>query len=93
MLDSFLKFLGLETKEKNPAPKNWTWQKPKEKESTRIFLKIKNAIYKQTEEIIMDYPSINQSSAYSFTEEDIKAIDRIAEDNPIIQEKSFTSCI
>ena len=55
MLDSFLKFLGLETKEKNPAPKNWTWQKPKEKESTRIFLKIKNAIYKQTEEIIMDY--------------------------------------
>ena len=42
MLDSFLKFLGLETKEKNPAPKNWTWQKPKEKESTRIFLKIKN---------------------------------------------------
>ena len=55
MLDSFLKFLGLETKEKNPAPKNWTWQKPKEKESTRIFLKIKNAIYKKTEEIIMDY--------------------------------------
>ena len=55
MLDSFLKFLGLETKEKNPAPKNWTWQKPKEKESTRIFLKIKNAKYKQTEEIIMDY--------------------------------------
>ena len=55
MLDSFLKFLGLETKEKNPASKNWTWQKPKEKESTRIFLKIKNAIYKQTEEIIMDY--------------------------------------
>ena len=55
MLDSFLKFLGLEIKEKNPAPKNWTWQKPKEKESTRIFLKIKNAIYKQTEEIIMDY--------------------------------------
>lgn len=55
MLDSFLKFLGLETKEKDPAPKNWTWQKPKEKESTRIFLKIKNAIYKQTEEIIMDY--------------------------------------
>ena len=43
MLDSFLKFLGLETKEKNPAPKNWTWQKPKEKESTRIFLKIKNS--------------------------------------------------
>ena len=35
----------------------------------------------------MDYPSINQSSAYSFTEEDIKAIDKIAEDNPIIQEK------
>ena len=55
MLDSFLKFLGLETKEKNPAPKNWTWQKPKEKESTKIFLKIKNAIYKQTEEIIIDY--------------------------------------
>ena len=55
MLDSFLKFLGLKTKKKNPAPKNWTWQKPKEKESTRIFLKIKNAIYKQTEEIIMDY--------------------------------------
>ena len=55
MLDSFLKFLGLETKEKNPAPKNWTWQKPKEKESTRICLKIKNGIYKQTEEIIMDY--------------------------------------
>ena len=55
MLDSFLKFLGLETKEKNPAPKNWTWQKPKEKESTKIFLKIKNAIYKQTEEIIMNY--------------------------------------
>ena len=55
MLDSFLKFLGLETKEENPASKNWTWQKPKEKESTRIFLKIKNAIYKQTEEIIMDY--------------------------------------
>ena len=55
MLDSFLKFLGLETKEKNPAPKNWTWQKPKEKENTKIFLKIKNAIYKQTEEIIMDY--------------------------------------
>ena len=39
----------------------------------------------------MDYPNINQSSAYSFTEEDIKAIDKIAEDNPIIQEKSFTS--
>ena len=55
MLDSFLKFLGLETKEKDPTTKNWTWQKPKEKESTRIFLKIKNAIYKQTEEIIMDY--------------------------------------
>ena len=55
MLDSFLKLLGLETKEKDPAPKNWTWQKPKEKESTRIFLKIKNAIYKQTEEIIMNY--------------------------------------
>ena len=55
MLDSFLKFLGLKTKEKNTAPKNWTWQKPKEKESTRIFLKIKNAIYKQTEEIIIDY--------------------------------------
>ena len=55
MLDSFLKFLGLETKEKNPAPKNWTWQKPKEKESTKIFFKIKNEIYKQTEEIIMDY--------------------------------------
>ena len=54
MLDSFLKFLGLETKEKNPAPKNWTWQKPKEKESTKIFFKIKNEIYKQTEEIIMD---------------------------------------
>ena len=47
MLDSFLKFLGLKTKEKNTASKNWTWQKPKEKESTRIFLKIKNAIYKQ----------------------------------------------
>ena len=55
MLDSFLKFLGLETKEKNPAPKNWTWQKPKEKESTKIFFKIKNAIYKQNEEIIIDY--------------------------------------
>ena len=55
MLDSFLKFLGLETKEKNPAPKNWTWQKPKEKESTKIFFKIKNEIYKQTEEIIIDY--------------------------------------
>ena len=55
MLDSFLKFLGLETKEKNPAPKNWTWQKPKEKESTKIFLKIKNAKYKQNEEIIIDY--------------------------------------
>ena len=55
MLDSFLKFLGLKTIEENPAPKNWTWQKPKEKENTKIFLKIKNAIYKQTEEIIMDY--------------------------------------
>ena len=55
MLDSFLKFLGLKTIEENPAPKNWTWQKPKEKESTRIFLKIKNAIYKQTEETIMKY--------------------------------------
>ena len=55
MLDSFLKFLGLKTIEENPAPKNWTWQKPKEKESTKIFFKIKNAIYKQTEEIIIDY--------------------------------------
>ena len=49
MLDSFLKFLGLKTIEENPAPKNWTWQKPKEKESTKIFFNIKNAIYKQTE--------------------------------------------
>ena len=55
MLDSFLKFLGLKTIEENPAPKNWTWQKPKEKESTKIFIKIKNARYKQTEEIIIDY--------------------------------------
>lgn len=55
MLSNFLKFLELETEEKKPPLKNWTWQKPKEKENTRIFLKIKNAIYKQTEEIIINY--------------------------------------